>query len=463
MPDTPDASRPQDGISTHLARHRRTPEVLLDTAEAVLAAHQPEWDAYAQWSPERVREQAAALVTHANAGGLEADTSRTCFGLSVSVKDNMGLDGWTMRGGGTAALPSTWQRDAAIVARFRHAGALFTGLTRTVPFCFTSLGVTLTGGQEQAQGPYNPWDVDRVCGGSSSGAAVSVAEGSAQLALGSDTAGSIRVPAAMCGVVGLKLGTGYWSSVGMLPLSPHLDSLGLLTGSVAALTHSLSALGEPCLPAPSLHGLRLGVLNSAPRVAGDPGIDEAFGQALRDLESAGAKLISIDLPEAAEADALFRSGGLVAADLEAFLTRHLPDWHHHQLTTPLDDAMRRAAELPGEEYARRLACRRELVKRASTALERAGVEALLMPTTPLTPPRRRDVATYAEYTAADERILRHAGFINYLDWCALSLPAGKDAAGMPVGCQLAMPAGQEFRLVALAEAFEACLGVSRLT
>lgn len=429
-------------------------EMLLETAEAAIAAHQPAWNAYAQWSPQRVREQAASLVVDVRKGvALGA-----LHGVCVSVKDNMGLDGWTMCGGGTRALPSAWQRDAAIVARLRRAGALFTGLTRSVPFCFTSLGVSLDG-----VGPCNPHDITRVCGGSSSGAAVSVVEGSAQLALGSDTAGSIRVPAAMCGVVGVKLGTAHWSGAGMLPLSPHLDSLGLLAGSVKVLAQNLGALGEPRLAAPSLSGLRLGVLNSAPRMAGDPGIDETFDQALRDLETAGAQLVTLDLPEAAEADALFRSGGLVAADLEAFLTRHLPDWHNSRLTAPLDDAMRRAAALPLEEYAHRLACRRDLVRRASSALERAGVEALLTPTTPLTPPRRADIATPDAYAAADERVLRHAGFINYLDWCALSLPAGKDAAGMPVGLQLAMPAGREAQLVALAEACEASLAFSGFT
>lgn len=453
MSDIPDASSPHGDFNARLTRHRRRPEALLDTAEATLAAHRPAWGAHAQWSPQRVREQAAALVSRAHAGAPLG----AWFGVSVSVKDNMGLDSWTMRGGGETPLPGKWQRDAAIIARLRRAGALFTGLTRTVPFCFTSLGVTLDG-----SGPCNPHDTARVCGGSSSGAAVSVAEGSAQLALGSDTAGSIRVPAAMCGVVGLKLGTGHWSGSGMLPLSPHLDSLGLLAGSVKNLAWSLTALGKPSLSAPDLGGLRLGVLDGAPRVAGDPGIDAAFDQALRDLEAAGAQLISMDFPEAAEANTLFRSGGLVAADLEAFLSRHLPAWRNSRLPPPLSEAMRRAAALPREEYAHRLAYRRYLVRRAGSALERLGVEAFLIPTTPLTPPRRYDIATPDAYAAADEHILRHAGFINYLDWCALSLPVGKDAAGMPVGLQLAMPAGQEPRLVALAEAFEACLGISRL-
>lgn len=420
-------------------------ESLLETAQAAITAHQPDLDAYAQWSPQRVRDQATRLAADTRNGAKPGPL----YGVTVAVKDNMGLNGWAMCGGGKAPLPGNWQKDSAMVARLRHAGALFTGLTRTVPLCFTSLGVTRDG-----IGPRNPHDPTRVCGGSSSGAAVSIVEGSARLALGSDTAGSIRVPAAMCGVVGLKLGTGHWPAGGMLPLSPQLDSLGLLTDSVANLTHSLAALGEPLLPTPALNAIRLGVLDSAPRVTGDPGIDTTFAEALRQLESAGARLVTVDLPEAAEADALFQGGGLVAADLEAFLTRHLPGWRSHRLDPPLDEAMHKAAALPRQAYAQRVAQRRALVRRGKTALARASVDALVLPTSPLTPPRRRDIATAEAYAAADERILRHAGFINYLDWCALSLPAGNDAAGMPVGLQLAMPAGQEARLVALSLAME---------
>lgn len=420
-------------------------ESLLKIADAAISAHQPELDAYAQWSPQRVRNQATHLIDNAKSAAQPG----ALYGVTVSVKDNMGLDGWTLCGGAETPLSSIWQKDSAMVARLRRAGALFTGLTRTVPFCFTSLGVTLDG-----IGPCNPHDPLRVCGGSSSGAAVSVVEGSAQLALGSDTAGSIRVPAAMCGVVGLKLGTGHWPARGMLPLSPSLDSLGLLADSVKTLAQGLSALGEPCLPAPQIGAVRLGVLDSAPRVTGDPGIDAAFAEALRQLESAGARLVSVNLPEAAQADILFQNGGLVGADLEAFLTRHLPEWRNHRLKAPLNNAMHKAAALPYKEYARRVAQRRALVQRGKTALEQAGVDALVLPTTPLTPPRRSDIATAATYAVADERILRHAGFINYLDWCGLSLPAGKDAAGMPVGLQLAMPAGQEARLIALSLAVE---------
>ncbi|WP_027967007.1 amidase [Halomonas halocynthiae] len=424
---------------------RKASDILLESVETAIAAHQPAWNAYAQWAPQRVRKQAAELIADVEKGA----TPGPLYGVSVSVKDNMGLNGWTMCGGGTVALPNKWQKDTALVARLRRAGALFTGLTQTVPFCFTSLGVTLEG-----KGPRNPHDPSRVCGGSSSGAAVSVVEGSAQLALGSDTAGSVRVPAAICGIVGLKLGTGHWPGGGMLPLSPHLDSLGIMASDMKTLAKHLHALGEPCLPTPSLSDIRLGVLESAPRVTADAGIDTAFAETLRQLETCGATLVSVDLPEATDADTLFKSGGLVAADLDAFLTRHLPEWRHQPLGMPLDAAMQRAVKVTREEYSHRLKQRRALVQRGKTALKRAGVDALVLPTTPLTPPQRLCITTPEAYGLADERILRHAGFINYLDWCGISLPAGKDALGMPVGFQLAMPAGKEHQLVALALAIE---------
>lgn len=404
-------------LEARLADLRDRPDSIIDLAEDLLALHVPGWQGYTEWEPPRVRAQAQQLVAQARVG----TPSRSCYGLLVSIKDTIGLAGWSLRAGSHEPLPASWQHDAAITARFRRAGALFTGVTHTVPFAFTSLGITSAG-----EGPRNPWDPERVCGGSSSGAAVSVVEGSVWLALGSDTAGSVRVPAAMTGSVGLKLTRGRWPMKGVVSLSHTLDSLGLLTRSVADLTDALRALEGGCVVAPvspSLRELRLGVLRSAPRENADAGIDEAFDRALQELEAAGVRLFDIDLPEAGAADALFRSGGLVAAELEAFLSLQLPTWRK-RLVPPLDGAMARACELSLADYHRRLETFQRLSRRAAQRLDEACVDALVLPTTPLTPPRRDAITTVAAYTAADDRILRHTAFINYLQWCAVSLPLG---------------------------------------
>lgn len=438
-------------LAVRLADLRDRPESITSLAEELVEAHVPAWRGYTEWDPNRVRAQAQQLAAQA----LGDIPPKPCYGLPVSTKDNIGLAGWSVSAGSHESLPSLWQRDAAITARLRQAGTLFTGVTHTVPFAFTSLGVTLAG-----EGPRNPWDPERVCGGSSSGAAVSVIEGSAWLGLGSDTAGSVRVPAAMTGCVGLKLAHGRWPMKGVVPLSHTLDSLGVLARSVADLTDALRALEgerlvEPTIP--SLRELRLGVLSSAPRESADVGIDDAFDRALQELEAVGVKLVDLDLPEAEDADALFRSGGTVAAELEAFLSLRLPAWNKG-LTPPLDDAMARARGLAHNDYRQRLEAFHYLSRRASGRLSEARIDALVLPSTPLSPPRRDAITTLDAYTAADDRILRHTAFLNYLQWCAMSLPVGLDAAGMPVGLQLAMPGFAEKRLMSVAMAIEHGLG-----
>ncbi|GAB2729045.1 amidase [Halomonas garicola] len=440
-------------LASALKKLRRRPESLVDVAEQALAARVPAWEGYAAWAPEKVREHARSLVAQARSG-------KACgpwYGLPVSIKDNIGLAGWPLRAGCAEALPPAWQGDATITARCRRRGALFTGLTRSVPFAFTSIGVTL-----DDEGPRNPWDTDRVCGGSSSGAAVSVAEGSAWLALGSDTAGSIRVPAAMTGGVGLKLTAGRWPMKGVVPLSHSLDSLGVITASVADLTAALGACGDPMIPkAPRpLAGLKLGVLESAPRVNAEAGIDEALAYALHELEAAGAQCVAIDFPEAREADALFRSGGLVAAELETFLALKLPSWRR-QMGPLLAESVAQAGDLTAADYRQRLADFQRLGQKAAMRFHETGIDALVLPTSPLLPPRRDAVARPSAYAEADARILRHTAFVNYLRWCALSLPVGLDNVGLPIGLQLAMPGFAEPQLLAAAAAIERCLGNPR--
>lgn len=437
-------------LAAALKTLRQRPESLIDVTELALAAHVPAWQGYAVWAPGKVRQHAKNLVAQARVG-------KPCgpwYGLPVSVKDNIGLTGWPLHAGCTEPLPPVWQHDAAIIARCRRDDALFTGLTHSVPFAFTSLGVTLSG-----EGPRNPWDPERVCGGSSSGAGVSIVEGSAWLALGSDTAGSVRVPAAMTGVVGLKLTSGRWPMNGVVPLSHTLDSWGIMAASVADLADALEVREKPLVPATPrpLRGLRLGVLCGAPRENADAGIDEAFERALHELDAEGGQCVDINFPEARDADALFRSGGLVAAELEAFLALQLPS-RRRQLEPPLTEAMARAAHLSSAAYRQRLIAFHHLVQKAAQRFQKADIDALVLPTSPLTPPRRDRVLNPDAYAAADERILRHTAFVNYLQWCALSLPIGLDNLGLPVGLQLAMPGFAEPQLLATAMAVERCLG-----
>lgn len=426
-----------------------------DLAERAIEAHLPALRAYAAWSPERLRAQAREADTDIAAGVIRGPLQ----GVPISVKDNIGLSGWETLAGSDSALPPPWQWDGPLVARLRRQQALFTGKTQSVAFAFTSLGTSPRG-----EGPRNPWDSSRVCGGSSSGAAVSVAEGSAMLALGTDTAGSVRVPAAMTGTVGLKLTHGRWPTAGVVPLSHSLDSLGLLAPSVADIAIGVAALEgrrsdvlsvrEKPL---SLAGVRIGLPRGMFWEGCDPGIAEAAWQALRELEAAGACLIDIDFPEAQAADALFCEGGLVGTELYLFLALKLPAWLE-RLGPEMAADITRAGALPADIYRQRVLCMSRLAAQAARCF--AEVDVVATPTVPMPPPRFTEVATAENFRAADGRILRNTAFINYLHLCALTMPVGLDAANMPVGLQLIAAGFDEAKLLMVALGAEQCLGTA---
>lgn len=423
-----------------------------DLAERVIDAHLPALRAYESWTPERVRAQARSADSDFAAGVVHGPLQ----GVPISIKDNIGLTGWPTLAGSASALPSPWQQDGPLVARLRRQQAVFTGKTQTVAFAFTSLGTSPRG-----EGPCNPWDPLRVCGGSSSGAAVSVAEGSALLALGTDTAGSVRVPAAMTGGVGLKMTHGRWPTNGVVPLSHSLDSMGLVGRSVADVAIGVAALeghewGKLLERGTSrLRGLRIGLPKGDLWEACDPGIADATWQALRELEAAGARLIDFDFPQAQAADALFRTGGVVGAELQLFLALQLPAWLE-RLEPEMAASIARAGELPVQTYRERLSHMFRLAAQADRRL--AEVDVVAMPTVPITPPLFSEIADLQDFRIADAKILRHTAFINYLRLCALTLPVGHDATGMPVGLQLMARGFDEPRLLRIALDVERQLG-----
>lgn len=423
-----------------------------DLAEWAIDAHLPSLRAYACWTPERLRTQAQAADIDFDTGIWRGPLQ----GIPISIKDNIGLTGWPTLAGSEKALPPPWQQDGPLMARLRNQHAVFTGKTQTVAFAFTSLGTTPRG-----EGPRNPWNPLRVCGGSSSGAAVSVAEGSTLLAVGTDTAGSVRVPASMTGVVGLKMTHGRWPTGSVVPLSHSLDSMGLLGRSVADVATGVAALEGVTRNAlleggaSSLRGLRIGLPKGELWEACEPGITDATWQALRELEAAGARLVDFDFPQAQAADALFRTGGVVGTELQLFLALQLPAWLE-RLEPELAAAITLAGKLPVETYRERLSHMFQLAAQADERL--AEVDVIAMPTVPITPPLFSEVADPQNFFDADAKILRHTAFINYLRLCALTLPVGHDAAGMPVGLQLAARGFDESRLLRIALDVERRLG-----
>lgn len=419
-----------------------------DLLEAA-AEHDRGLDAYVEFDTARAR-RFAEVADAALAAGIDGGVFH---GVPVSVKDIYGLTGWATRAGSPRELPAPWDQDGPLIALLRRQFALFTGKTHCVEFAFGGIG---TNGHWPD--PRNPWDRDRVCGGSSSGAAASLADGSCLLAMGSDTAGSVRVPASMTGVVGLKTTAGRWPTGGIVPLSHTLDTAGILTLTAADAWLAFAAIDDPASPQldppeveDDLGGFTIGLPRGVMWEDCGLGIAEAVQEALVELEKAGATLSEFDFPEAGEALDLFLTGNLPATELRGFLGAELPDWLD-SLEPNTRGRIDAAQAVSAVDYLARLRRHEDLSRR--TAAKLADYDAVVTPCVPITPPRFDEVASGADYRHANLKVLRNTAVVNYLGLCALTLPAGLDAAGMPVGLQLMAAPLQEELLLLLALAIE---------
>jgi aspartyl-tRNA(Asn)/glutamyl-tRNA(Gln) amidotransferase subunit A len=318
-----------------------------------------------------------------------------------------------------------------------------------VEFAFGGLGLNA-----HWQAPWNPQDrkVHRAPGGSSNGAGVSLGEGTALIALGTDTAGSVRIPASMTGNAGIKTTKGRWSTDGVVPLSATFDTTGLLARSVADLAFAFHQLdGEPVSALTDLNGIRLGRAEGFFWEDTSPGVSERVEEALSLAATDGARVADAALPAARELFELYNKGGIVAPELYAFLAAQLPDW----LET-LDPRVRRrmdlGKELPAWDYIQRKEGYATLGADAARSL--AGIDAIVCPTVPITPPPVADLADDEVYSRTNLLALRNTCPASFLGLCAVTLPAGRDAVGMPVGLQLIGVPGSEARLLAIAMRLE---------
>lgn len=429
-------------LAADLAAKRTTARELLARSTA---AYDPALNAYKLWAPDFARRQAEAADA-AFAAGIVAGPLQ---GIPVSIKDLYGVAGLPIFAGSPRALPEAWQREGPVVAGLRRQLPVVVGKTHTVEFAFGGLGAN-----SHWPVPWNPRDrkVHRAPGGSSSGAGVSLVEGTALLAFGTDTAGSVRIPASVTGTVALKTTWGRWSTDGIVPLSPSLDTAGILTRSVVDAAFAFQALDGAAVPAlDSLLGCRVGVARSFFFDDLSPGIGEAMEAALRVLDQAGARVSDFAMLGMAELHAIYAHGGIVAPELYRFLKRELPEW----LET-LDPRVKRRIDagktLEAWEYLERKTAYAVQGKATVEALR--SVDVLVTPTVPITAPLMTEVNDDSRYSALNMQILRNTSMVSFLGLCALTLPIGTDAAGMPVGLQLIAPPFGEPRLLAIAEAFE---------
>ncbi|MCO6419180.1 amidase [Siccirubricoccus sp. KC 17139] len=401
---------------------------------------------------EAARAEARAMDALRHAGRAPSPWA----GIPITVKDLFDEHGHPTPAGSAVlkeAPPAA--QDAPVVARLRRQGFIVIGRTNMVEFAFSGLGVNPHYGT-----PKSPWDraTGRLPGGSSSGAGVAAADHMGFGGLGTDTGGSCRIPAALCGVVGYKPTARRVPITGVLPLSPSLDSVGPLARSVACC-HLLDAViaGEerpaPLRPRP-VAGLRLALPRGTFLTEDmEPAVANAFQRALSRLSAAGARIELLDLPDLAELPTVNATGGFAASEAYA--------WHRRLIAAkgPGYDPrilarIRRGERMSAADYIELLGHRARLI--AAVNARTGDFDAVIGPTCPLVPPAIAEVAEEAAYNRINLLLLRNTAPWNFLDRCSISLPIHR-LGEAPVGLMLTGETMGDAALLAVAGAVEAAL------
>lgn len=349
-------------------------------------------------------------------------------------------------GGRTRPVP----RDATVVQRLREAGAIFLGKTRTHEFAW---GITTR--HPDGTGTANPWDLGRITGGSSGGSAAAVAAGFVPLALGSDTGGSIRIPAAFCGVVGWKPGQGSIPTEGLVPLAPSLDHVGILarTADDAATAHVIAAGADrERVEIPPPHVLRVGMLedSSLPRL--QPNVEALFVDGLDQLASHGVKLWPVSVPSAASALDVFSPIQMSEAlQVHRDVLGTWPEWAS-AYGSDVAERLRLAESVTDAEVATARARQNDIKMQLGMGL--AEVDAVIVPAAPCAPSTVADpdrATLGSETVPLRNAVLPFTVLANVTGAPCVVVPLGRDRHGLPVGVQLlAAPDGDEMRLLASA-------------
>ena len=408
----------------------------------------------------RLNAELAQDASRADAERVEAqrrgaEPASPFLGVPVSVKDLFDIAGQVTTAGSRvfASAPAA-TRDSPVVKRLKSAGMVLVGATNMTEFAYSGLGLNPHFGT-----PKNPFDRERgrIPGGSSSGAAISVTDGMAAVAIGTDTSGSCRIPAALCGLVGFKPTARRVPTAGVVPLSSSLDSIGPIGRSVSccALVDAVLAAeqGDWLPEVQPLSGLRIGRLVNYVEEQVEPSIASAYDHALTRLEAAGAHLSDLRLAALDRLPELLEDGGLAAAEAYA--------WHKRLLENSRDQYDPRVASriLMGARqgaatYRSKLRLRRRIIERANFAT--SGFDLLCFPSVALTAPTIESLRVDEAYVRTNLLMLRNPGVANMLDRPAISLPI--PAAGfLPVGLTLMGETMSDRRFLGIALAAESAL------
>jgi aspartyl-tRNA(Asn)/glutamyl-tRNA(Gln) amidotransferase subunit A len=421
----------------------------------------------ARWQPElnafvAVFEDSARLAADAadslRRAGVKAGP---LHGIPFVAKDLFDVAGWPT-GAGSHALPAkAAEATAAAVARLQAAGMILLGKTQTVEFAFGGWGTNPLCGT-----PRNPWRLDRhyTPGGSSSGTGVAVAAGLAPCGLGTDTGGSVRTPAALCGLVGMKTSPGRISRAGLFPLSPTHDTIGPLARSVADCALLAEAMGGPDrrdpatlnapwgeplrVPVGEVGNLRIGVLAESELHDIHPELAANVDAALALLERAGARLVAIRLPRTI-VEYMEAAGEIMSAESYAALADFVDD-PASPVCREVRSRILRGRDISAARYQQLLRFRREAREEVAAALGNADV--LAAPTTPLPAIPVEDVDETSTPTS------RFGRFVNLIDYCSVAVPCGLTAERVPTSIQFIARCNDEVAALGVAASFEALRG-----
>ena len=415
-------------VSTDLASDRATSAELTEAALAAIDAPAGEG---ARTFRRVYRDGARATAAASDQSRQHGIAGGPLSGITISIKDLFDVAGEiTLAGSKVRDRSAPAIADAPIVSRLRAAGAVIVGRTNMTEFAFSGLGIN-----PHYDTPRNPWDraTGRIPGGSSCGAAVSVTDGMAAAAIGTDTGGSVRIPSALCGLTGFKPTARRVPTAGAFPLSTTLDSIGPLAHSVACcalIDQVMSAAAIRRVVARPLSTLTLAVPQTIVLNDMDAVVAAAFQDALSRLSAAGARIVDIPFDVIADIPKANAKGGFAPPEAFAALRSLLAE-DETRFDPRVAARIKRGAEMTAADYLD-LLDGRQAIRDKADAVSR-DFDALLLPTVPMVAPPIADlVATDAAYHAANQLMLRNCSFGNFLDRCATTLPIHQSGSA-PVG------------------------------
>ncbi len=451
MPGPPSDPLEPGGVAG-FGRRLRAGEITAETAAAAYLARidalEPRLGAFEFVASDKALETARALddllTTGTDLGPL--------MGVPVALKDLIAVTGMPTTAGSNLDVDDLVGAEGPFVKTLKAAGCVIIGKTKTVEFARGAAGINNVRGT-----PWNPWDAgtQRAPGGSSSGSAVAVAAGMCAFAIGSDTGGSVRTPAAFCGVFGQKTTKGLWPTGGMFPTAPTFDTIGTLTRTAVDAAVVFGALSGVPAPAPcSLRGLRLGRPSNHFFDDLEPEVETCVTAALVAIKEAGAKLVSVEVPEVADRLPILRN--LVTPEFLAVFGRQRFLAEQDAMDPMTVARTLPALEVPVDDCIRMLWRHRELCRVFEDRMR--GLDAWVTPTVSLLPPTVVDITNLEGGLRLEGRLGLNTHPVSFFGLCATTQPIHMLGSALPVGLQIVCPGDADARALSIARAIEDLTG-----